>query len=225
MKKAFLISLSIALHSYCFAQSTDSSNVISKSHKNNIQIGVPAPIGFFVLQFEKALTKRISFNTIAFCDYQYYSKDHPIDYSIGLMPQLRWYTQKKKGYNQGFYISVSATAFYEESYASGSYNPQTGDIQLNSSDLNPGLHPGYYYEDNIIKQQFGVYAGPGIGYQWLVKKRFIIDLNYNIQYAFFQRERYKNLPVQNEWQKPERNTKDFRSYMIAPLLINIGYAF
>lgn len=221
MKKAFLIILSITVHSYCFAQSSDTSAVITKGYKNNIQVGVLAPAGLFVLQFEHALTKRISFNTTADCEYHYYSKDHPINYAISLMPQLRWYTQKKKGYNQGFYISVAASVLYEQSYTYGSYNPQTGDIRLNSTYLNPG----YYYEDNIIKQQFGLYAGAGVGYQWLVRKRFIIDLGYNIQYAFFQRERFTNVPVQNEWQKPDRNANDINSYLIAPLLINIGYAF
>lgn len=221
MKKLFLIILSIAAHSYCFAQSSDTSTVVAKAYKNNIQIGVLAPAGLFNLQFEHAFTKRISYNTIADCEYRYYSKDHPIDYSIGLMPQLRWYTQKKKSYNQGFYIAVSASVVYEQSYTFGSYNPQTGDIRLNSS----YLHPGYYYEDNIVRQALSVYAGAGAGYQWLVKKRLIIDLGYNIQYAFFQQERFKNVPVQNEWQKPDYNADDIDAYMYFPFHINLGYAF
>ena len=221
MKTIFLSIILLTTSINCFAQSADTSDVIPKSYKNNIQVGVLAPAGLFVLQFEHALTKRISYTTIADCEYHYYSKDHPIDYAIGLMPQLRWYTQKKKGYNQGFYISVAASTLYEQSYTFGSYNPQTSDIRLNSG----YLQSGYYYEDNIIKQQFGLYAGAGFGYQWLVTKRFIIDLGYNIQYAFFQRERFKNVPVQNEWQKPDHNANDINTYMYFPFQINIGYAF
>lgn len=221
MKQLFLTTLLLVTNLLAFAQSADTSTIVAKGYKNNIQIGVLAPAGLFALQFEHALTKRISYNTTADYEYHYYSKDHPINYSIGLMPQLRWYTQKKKGYNQGFYIAVSASVVYEQSYTFGSYNPQTGDIRLNSS----YLHSGYYYEDNIARQALSVYAGAGAGYQWLVKKRFIIDLGYNIQYAFFQRERFKNVPVQNEWQKPDFNADDINSYMYFPFHINIGYAF
>lgn len=110
------------------------------------------------------------------------------------MPQLRWYTQKKKGYNQGLYISISANAVFRQSYTYRSYNSQTGDIRLNSS----YIPSGYYYEDNVSTQQFSFYMGAGAGYQWLVSKRLIIDLGYSIQYAFFQRERFQYIPVQNE---------------------------
>lgn len=161
MKKISFLLLSILTNLYCLAQSVDSTTIISNDYKNNIQIGVLAPAGLFVLQFEHALTKRISYNTIADWEYHYYSKDHPINYSIGLMPQLRWYTQKKKGYNQGFYIAVSASVVYEQSYTFGSYNPQTGNIRLNST----YLPSGYYYEDNIIRNELSVYAGAGAGYQ------------------------------------------------------------
>lgn len=221
MKKIFLIILLISATQYSFAQSTDTTTSVTKDYKNNVQIGVLAPGGLFVLHFEHALTKRISYNTIGFCEYHYYSKDHPIDYSIGLVPQLRWYTQKKKGYNQGFYIAAAASVVYEEAYTFGSYNPQTGDIQLKNSVPTAG----YYYEDNIIRQEYGIYAGAGFGYQWLISKRFIIDLGYNVQYAFFQRERFKNVPVQNEWQKMDRKANDINSYMYALFEINIGYAF
>lgn len=221
MKSLHLTILLLVVNICCFAQSTDTSAIVTRAYKNNIQVGALAPAGLFVLQFEHALTKRISFNTTADCEYRYYSKDHPIDYAIALMPQLRWYTQKKKSYNQGFYIAVSASAVYEQSYTFGSYNPQTGNIRLNSSYLNPG----YTYEDNITRQEFSVYAGAGAGYQWLIKKRFIIDLGYNIQYAFFQRERFKNVPVQNQWQKLDYNSSDINVYMYFPFHINIGYAF
>ena len=96
MKKIFLSILLLATSTHCFAQSTDTSGNISKAYKNNIQGGIFAPAGLFAFQFEHALTKKISFNTIAEFDYRYYSKDKPIDNSIELMPQLRWYTQKKK---------------------------------------------------------------------------------------------------------------------------------
>jgi hypothetical protein len=221
MKPLYLTILLLAANLHCFAQANNTAVTGAKAYKNNIQAGVFAPAGLFVLQFEHALTKRISYNTIADCEYRYYSKDRPIDYSIGLMPQLRWYTQNKKGYNQGFYIAVSASAVYEQSYTFGSHNPQTSDIRLNSSYLNPG----YIYENNIIRQEFSLYAGAGAGYQWLIKQRLIIDLGYNIQYAFFQQERFKNVPVQNEWQKPGHNAHDINTYMYFPFHINIGYAF
>jgi len=125
----------------------------------------------------------------------------------------------KKGYNQGLYISISANAVYRQSYTYGSYNPQTGDIRLNSS----YLPSGYYYKDNISRQTHSIYAGAGAGYQWLVSKRLIVDLGYSIQYAIFGRERFQNVPVQNQWQKI--NYKDIYSYLYFPFQVNIGYVF
>jgi len=69
----------------------------------------------------------------------------------------------------------------------------------------------------------GIYTGVGVGYQWLVAQRMIIDIGYSIQYLIFQRERFENIPVQNQWQKV--GTSDLIGNLYYPFQMNVGYAF
>jgi len=175
----------------------------------------------YTLQVEHALSKRISINGIASFNYPYLSKQNPTDYLFEFMPQLRWYFQQKNGFNQGLYFSLSVNLVNQQSYTNGSYNPQTDELRLNST----YLPSGYYYKGHISKQKIGVYTGVGFGYKWLLAKRMVIDIGYSIQYAIFQRERFKNIPVQNQWQEVKYNSSDISMYLYFPFQINIGYAF
>ena len=219
MKKILSLLFIITINNCLFAQNQDTNVSIAIPYKNNVQAGVFAPSGIFTLQYEHALTEKISINGICTFNYPYLTSTYRKDYSIEWMPQVRWYIQKKKRCNQGLYISVSTNFVMQQSYTYGSYNPQTSDIRLNSN----YLPSGYYYEKNIAKQKMGIYTGVGVGYQWLVAQRMIIDIGYSIQYLIFQRERFENIPVQNQWQKV--GTSDLIGNLYYPFQMNVGYAF
>jgi|GEM_PF-2821197 len=238
MKFFLTFVINFAITTYTFAQS-DTIKPIDRGYKNNLQTDLFTFGGYNSLQFERAVRNKISINIIAGFNYPYYSKKHPIDYYVELMPQVRWYTQKKKTkYNQGFYLSASCDFVFYKYYTDGAYNPTTGDIALDNhinvnGHYNANFHNingynnanGYYYEDNIIRQKRAVYSGAGLGYKWLIKKRIVVDLGMSIQYAIFQQERFRNVPVQNNWEKAYYYRDDARFHFNFPAQINIGYAF
>lgn len=222
IKKILSITVLTVASLHSLAQSTDT---LSKPYKNNLQTNVFGVIGYFSLQYEHALNKKMSMSLISTFNYPYLSSHtspNDFEYNINVMPQLRLYTQKtKKKYNQGFYLSLSCNFSYYQYYSGGSYNPTTNDVLL-------GHHTyasGYYYEDNISRQKKAVYIGAGAGYQWVIKKHLVLDLGMDIQYAIFQQERFKNIPIQNEWEKAYYYSGETSFHFTTPVSCNIGYAF
>jgi len=221
MKKITILLLFLLFVINIYAQQTaDSVTALSKNYKNNIQVNALGVIGYFSLLYEHSINKHFSIAAITTYQVPYLFKDRSSDRALEFMPQVRLYTQKYKlKYNEGFYISGSFNFTANTYHREGVYNPTTNYINLDTDHSTAGS----YYQENIIHQTKSIYTGFGTGYKWMLKKRLLIDLGISLLYGIYQQERYKNIPIRNDWQKSFY--KEGNARLSAIVQINIGYRF
>ncbi len=202
MKTILALQLFIFLTVNSFSQSADSLKVPTRNYKNTIQTTLLGFGGYFGLQYERALTKDWSLSLIGSYDFPFSQLNQPApqpntslkSYSetFILQAELRYYLDKNEINNNGLYISGDIGYLYEIQYL-----PE-----------NRSSHYG--------KRRYPWFGG-GIGYQLLIKKRFVIDAGAILQYGM--KLHNKQSGTNTGWKK-----MDFREILFAPTL-NIGFAF
>lgn len=199
MKKIFSLTLLLVASIQCFAQSTDTLAIISKTYKNNIQTSVFGFGGYFGLQYERALSKDWSVSLIGNFDFPFSqltkSSSSNVNYTekYSIQAELRYYLDKNTVNNNGLYISGDIGYTYKLQYI-------------------PEKRNSAYSEKKYP------WLGVSIGYQFLIKKRLVIDAGIALQYGLKGQAYYSSSSYLG-WQKMISS----ESYL--PITLNIGYAF
>ena len=160
MKFFIIATLFLSTIIHAEAQSDTSIKLIhTKAYKNNIQANLLGVIGYTSLHYERALNKNFSVSLISnYINPMFTSSFKKISSHI----EGRFYTDKNTVLNNGFYLAGDIGFNFERYYHSASYSYYSF----------PNHNVSAHNED--IKY---LWAGLGLGYQLLAKKRFVIDVN------------------------------------------------
>jgi hypothetical protein len=172
----------------------------NKAYKNNIQTNLLGVIGYTSLHYERALNKNFSLSLISnYINPMFTSSSKKISSHV----EGRFYTDKNSTLNNGFYLAGDIGFNYERYYHSATY-----------SYYNFTTHNVSEYNEDIKY----LWAGLGLGYQLLAKKRFVIDVNIITFLGF--KGKYKLSNETLGWRSLPQFSQGGTLYSI-----NIGYAF
>ena len=196
MKNLLIVIFFTSIFSNVFAQSDSLSEKGVATYKNNVQLNLLGFAGYFGLQYERALSKHVSISLIG--DYFFpfarlTSDPTPSNFykkNYFIHAQARYYFTKKSTFNNGFYLAGDVGYKYSKEY-----NVKDNDI----------------YVENRAP-----IVGGGLGYQLLIKKRFVVDAGFTTAFSIWQQ--INSSSNNYGWVKSKSRTLDI------PLYINIGYA-
>ena len=152
MKILFIIAIFLTSIGNTFAQTDTIINKTTTSYKNNLQTNVFGVLGYFSLQYERALNKDFSLSLISNYNNAFSSNSHEAFFTH---IEGRFYLDKNTVLNNGIYLAGDIGFMYKR------YNHD------------PSLsYPSGYSADHKY-----TWFGIGIGYQLLAKKRWVVDLN------------------------------------------------
>lgn len=198
MKKLLILPVLLLIIIESFGQSTDSLKKQDKNYMNTIQTSVFGFGGYFGLQYERALSTNWSVSLIGRFNYPFsqLEKNPSINtnyierYSI--QAELRYYLDKNTINNNGLYFAGDLGYLYQLQYIP----------EKRSTAYTEKKYPWY---------------GAMIGYQFLVKKRLVIDAAVGFECGFHSRM-YSSSSSYVGWYKLNNPGN-------IPIRLNIGYAF
>ncbi|ABG57633.1 DUF3575 domain-containing protein [Cytophaga hutchinsonii] len=199
MKILLTLQLFLLLTATSFSQSADTLKSPVKNYKNNIQTNMLGTLGYFGLQYERALNKDWSISVIGRYSFPFKQLNQPqpiytsriYSETYSIQAELRYYLDKNEINNNGLYISGDA-----------GYTHILGYVPENKNAYHIEKYPWF---------------GTTIGYQLLIKRRLVADAGIGIQYGI-KGERYSS-GNNIGWEKmPYRK-------IYWPITLNIGYAF
>lgn len=197
MKELFLI-VAIAIftmHQSVYAQ-TDSVRGTNKGYKRNIQGML---LGNISLYYEQALTKHTSIKLrVAYAPlgHQPFRKSVEIPLSILFSGQYRYYFNKNRRYNEGFYLNGSFIFLYNHSFEDCYYDPTNNKIYAVDNQYRPYLASDQY---DVYYEKIHAGAGLGFGYQWIFGKRVIMDLGITPTFLIVNIERFQHTEYNEQW--------------------------
>jgi hypothetical protein len=199
MKNIFLVTLITVLGIVkpAYAQ-TDSTKTINKSYKRNIQ---GLLLGSISLYYEQAFTKhtsikfRVGYSPLG---HQPFRKSVETPLSILFSTQFRYYLNKNKSYNEGFYLNGAVLFLYNHSFEDCYYEPYINKIYIRDNGYRPYLASDQY---DVYYETIHAGAGLGFGYQWIFEKRFTMDLGIAMCYPVINIERFRHTEYNQEWRE------------------------
>lgn len=197
MKKLLILLILLLIMIESFGQASDSLKKVNKNYMNNIQTSVFGFGGYFGLQYERALSKDWSVSVIGRFIYpiDQWSKNASNINNIEIyfiQTELRYYLDKNTINNNGLYFAGDIGYLYQIQYIP----------ERRSSAYTAKKYPWY---------------GAMIGYQFLIKKRLVIDAAVGFECGFHSRI-YSSVSSYAGWRKLNNPAN-------IPIRLNIGYAF
>lgn len=183
-----------------FSQSADTLKVPGKNYKNIIQTNLLGTLGYFSLQYERALNKDWSISLIGRYSFPFKQLNQPQPITsksytekFSIQAELRYYLDKNEINNNGFYFSGDVGYTYKIQYI-----PE--------------------HKSTAYSEKKYLWLGASAGYQLLIKKRLVLDAGIGIQYGM-KGQMFQTSSAYLGWYKMQYREVYF------PLTLNIGYAF
>lgn len=198
MKKLLILPILLLIMIESFGQSPDSLKNEDKNYMNTLQTSVFGFGGYFSLQYERALSKDWSISLIGRLNYpiDQWSKSSStmINYveRYSIQAEIRYYLDKNTIKNNGLYVAGDIGYLYRIQYIP----------ERRNSAYTAKKYPWY---------------GAMIGYQFLIKKRLVIDAAVGFECGFHSRI-YSSVSSYAGWRKLNNPGN-------IPIRLNIGYAF